>query len=173
VATLYQTPKILTTARPAIPVLYIGGQQPCLYCQREVGYLQPVLIFDLQRPQVVGAAHTDCAYFDLRYAQFSVSGAMVMNMAQTTWLANFYYRLFNLPGEGHPQSALRHCLAALLLDYPSRLKELPVMISLYITENPQESAVYPGDLETDCYRFLSEVGQAASENPLAVAIDFA
>jgi hypothetical protein len=172
-ATLYQSSNTLAPARVAEPVLYIGGDQPCYYCQREVGYLQAVVIFDLQHPRVVGAAHTDCAYFDLRYAQFSVNGALVLNVAETTLLANFYYCLFSLPGEGHPRASLRHCLAALLLDYPARLNDLPVLIDLYKTENPQEALEYPGDLETDCYVLLSKVGKSARDYPLAAAIDFA
>jgi hypothetical protein len=171
-ATLYQSLNTLAPARVAEPVLSIRGDQPCYYCRREVGYLSAAVIFDLQYPRVVGAAHIVCAYFDLRYAQFSVNGTLVLNVAETTLLANFYYRLFNLPGEGHPRAALRHCLAALLLDYPARLNDLPFMIDLYKTENPQEALEYPGDLESDCYVLLSKVGQAARDNPLATAIDF-
>jgi hypothetical protein len=150
----------------------IGSDRLCHYCGERVGRLQPVIVFALQRPQLVGVAHPECAYFDFRYAQFGISGALTLNPFETSLLAHFYHRLFQLPGQGQPRSAQRRCLAAILLDYPHALADLPALISQFQAENQDELLDYPGDLEKDCYVFLGEVWKTSQAEPLDVYIDF-
>jgi hypothetical protein len=159
-----------TTVTPGS--IRIGIYRHCHYCGAEVGNSRPVVIFGLQRPEVVGAAHTECGYFDLRYAQFGISAALTLSRSETSLLAHFYYKLFRLPGQGQPQAALRRCLAALLLDYPGGLASLPVLIAQFKAESRAELELYAGDLETDFYMFLGQVRKTAMAEPLGVEIDF-
>lgn len=150
----------------------IGCGSLCHYCGRTLGQYRPVIIFDLEQPGVIGAAHPECGYFDFRYAQFTLDANLRLEVAQTSFLAHFYRHLVHLPGQGDPRFILRHCLAALLPDYPHSLQSLSGHLSLFVEDNRAEALFYPGDLETDFYLFLGEIKQAAENQPLAVLIDF-
>jgi hypothetical protein len=151
----------------------IGSRSPCFYCGKTLGFYRPVIIFGLQSAEVVGAAHPECGYFDFRYAQFSLAENLVLNRAETGWLAHFYHRLVKLPGQGQSRAILRRCLAGLLPDFPDQLARIPALLNSTIAENPDEVAHYPGDLETDFYLFLGQVQSAAQNAALNVRIDFA
>jgi hypothetical protein len=150
----------------------ISNDRLCYYCGRAVGYHQPLIIFGLQRPEVIGAAHPDCGYFDLRYAQFFLPAAMALSSQETSFLAHFYFQLFRLPGEGHAQAALRCCLAEWLLDYPAGLSKIAEFVGEFKAANRQALRTYPGDLEVDLYSFLGKIGQATRCAPLDVTVDF-
>jgi hypothetical protein len=150
----------------------IGSDQLCYYCGERVGRLKPLVVFGLQKPEVVGAAHPECGYYDFRHAQFSVTSPAAFSRPETSLLAHFYHQLFQLPGQGQPQAAQRCCLAALLLDFPRGLADFSFKIAQFKDENRAALEAYAGDLETDCYIFMGRVWKAAQAQPLDVWIDF-
>jgi hypothetical protein len=146
-------------------------ESSCLYCGRPVGRQSPMAVFKLQEPGIVGVAHPQCSYFDFRFAQFSLDGLMPLQAEDISLLAHFYYRLFQLPGQGHHRSILRRSLAALLIGFPEGFLHIPEVISLFKEDNPSEVLRYPGDLETDFYIFLGQVRRDSQRQPFKICID--
>lgn len=160
----------LTLAKPSS--IRITGSSTCHYCGLPVNSNQIVVLFSLQKAGLIGAAHAGCGYFDLRHAQFTINRALAMDAAETSFLGHFYVKLFSLPGQGQPQSELRHCLAGILLDYPGAVTRLPDLLAQFKDENRMELAHYRGDLETGFYMFLGQVQKAALAEPLDADINF-
>ncbi len=160
----------LTIVKPGS--IRITRNSPCYYCGLPVNSRQAVVLFSLQKAGVIGAAHAECGYFDLRHAQFNINRALAIDADETSFLGHFYVKLFFLPGQGQPQSELRHCLAGILLDYPGALTRLPALLAQFKNENRTEVANYRGDLETGFYIFLGQVQKAARAEPLDAEINF-
>ena len=93
---------------------------------------------------------------------------------QISFLVQFYYQLYSLPGGQEPNRELRFCLAALLRNYPASLINPMVSYRKFLVEHKRwyREWLYEGDLESDFLRALGEIQRAAKEKPLGLEIDF-
>ena len=157
-----------STASPEI----IAWNTPCHFCGEPVGSAYPLLIMSLNQAAWIGVSHVECGYNDFRYAQFRLRSPGRLNTAQVSFLTHFYPCLFKLPGWGQPVSALRRCLALILLDFPEAWSNPAPLLQRFIDENRNEIDLYQGDLQAEFFNFLGEVQKAAQKDPIHFEIDF-
>jgi hypothetical protein len=91
---------------------------------------------------------------------------------QISFIIQFYPRLFNLPGSGSPNSKLRRCLAAILLDFPRSITDPLLTFQIFSNSDIDHFQSYQGDLEKDYLRFLGQIQNAARDNPVGIEVDF-
>jgi len=93
---------------------------------------------------------------------------------QVSFLVQFFYRLYSLPGGLEPNRELRFSLITLLRDYPASLADPMASLRKFLDEYKHQSyqQLYDGDLETDFLRILGQIQKAARENPVGVEADF-
>jgi len=93
---------------------------------------------------------------------------------QISFLVQFFYRLYSLPGGMKPNRELRFCLITFLQDYPASSANPMASLRKFLDEYKHRSdqQLYEGDLEADFLRSLGEIQKAARENPVEVEADF-
>jgi len=93
---------------------------------------------------------------------------------QISFLVQFYYRFYNLPGGQEPNRELRICLATLLRDYPTAMVNPMASFQKFLDKYKRWSRewLYEGDLEMDFLRTLGQIQEAARALPVGVEIDF-
>ena len=146
----------------------------CSICRRPIYRGKPTLLFATDRPMMVGICHSTCCSGRYNYGHFQTCPPDYLSDEQISFLVQFYYRLYSLPGGQEPNRELRGCLATLLRNYPASLANPMASLRKFLDEYKHWSHkwLYNGDLETDFLRLLGQIQRAARENPMGVEIDF-
>jgi hypothetical protein len=150
----------------------ISWEAACHFCHKPISRDYPLAIMSLQQAAWIGVSHVECGESAFGYARFSLPAPGVLNSGQISFLVHFYPALFKLPGWGHSRSALRRCLASLLLNYPQGWYDPAPFLRTFIQENQTEIEHYPDDLEADFFNFLAEVQASVITHPLDIELDF-
>ncbi len=146
---------------------------PCSICQRPIHRGKPTILFATDRPMMLGICHSKCSYDQCRYGLFKVRPPDYLSGEHISFLVQFYYRLYSLPGGQEPNRELRICLATLLRDYPSSMVNPMASFRTCLDEYKRWSRewLYEGDLETDFLRILGQIQEAARAVPVGIEID--
>ncbi len=93
---------------------------------------------------------------------------------QISFLVQFFYKLYSLPGGLKPNPELQWCLVTLLQNYPVSLADPMASMRKFLDEHKFtfHEWLYKGDLEVDFLRSLGQIQKAARENPAGVEADF-
>lgn len=93
---------------------------------------------------------------------------------QISFLVQFYYSLYNLPGGQEPNRELRMCLVDLLRDYPTSMLDPMASFHRFLDHHKRfhHEWLYDGDLETDFLHILGHLQKVARESAVEVEIDF-
>ncbi len=121
-----------------------------------------------------GICHSTCGYGKLQYGHFQMRPPDYLSDEQISFLTQFYYRLYNLPGGQEPNRELRFCLVDLSRDYPDSMIAPMETFRKFLDDHKhfRHDWLYEGDLETDFLRTLGEIHRAAKESPVGFDIDF-
>ena len=146
----------------------------CSVCQRPIHSGKPTILFAADKPEIIGICHSTCGYSKYKYGQFQMCPPHYLSDEHISFLVQFYYGLYNLPGGQEPRRELRWCLAVLLRNYPASLINPMVPYRKFLEEHKHvyKELLYEGDLEKDFLRFLGQIQRAAREKPLGIEIDF-
>jgi len=152
----------------------ITWKHQCYFCQRPIQRGNPTLIFATDRPELIGICHATCGSGKYRYGQFQTCPPDYLSEEQISFLAQFYPKLYSLPGGTKPNRELRWCLGTLLHNYPASSTDPIASLRKFLDEYKHQSyqQLYEGDLETDFLRSLGEIQKAAREKPIGVEADF-
>jgi hypothetical protein len=125
------------------------------------------------RSMMLGIYHSTCGYRRSNYGQFQMCPPDYLSDQQTSFLVQFFHRLYNLPGGQELNRELRWCLGILLQNYPASLATPMTSLQKFLDEHQRWSHewLYNGNLETDFLRILGQIQMAARERP-GVEIDF-
>ena len=123
---------------------------------------------------MLGICHTTCGYSHFEYGRFRMYPPVYLSHEQVSFLVQFCYRLYNLPGGQQPNCELRICMADLLRDYPTSMVNPMASLRSFQREHKRFYGewLYEGDLEADFLRILGQIQKAAIESPVGVEIDF-
>lgn len=146
----------------------------CSICQRPIQRGKPTLLFAIDRPMLLGICHSTCGYSRYKYGHFQMCPPNYLSDEQISFLVQFYYRLYTLPGGQEPNRELRWCLSNLLSDYPTSMVSPMASLLRLLDEHKRwhHEWLYNGDLEIDFLRLLGEIQKAARENPVGLEFDF-
>ncbi len=123
---------------------------------------------------MIGICHSKCGYSRYSYGHFQMCPPDYLSDEQVSFLVQFYYRLYNLPGGQEPNRELRMSLVDLLRDYPTSMVNPMDSFRKFLDEHKRfyHEWLYKGDLETDFLRILGHIQRAARETPVGAEIDF-
>lgn len=152
----------------------ITWKHQCYFCQRPIQRGRPTLIFSTDEPKLFGISHSTCCATKYNYGHFQMCPPDYFSDEQVSFLVQFFYRLYSLPGGLEPNRELRFSLITLLRDYPASLADPMASLRKFLDEYKHQSyqQLYDGDLETDFLRILGQIQKAARENPVGVEADF-
>ena len=146
----------------------------CSICQRPIHRGKPTILFATDRPIMIGICHSKCSYSRYSYGHFQMCPPDYLSDEQISFLVQFYYRFYKLPGGQEPNRELRICLTTLLRDYPTSMVNPMASFRTFLDEYKRWSRewLYESDLETDFLRTLGQIQEAARALPVGVEIDF-
>lgn len=146
----------------------------CYVCQRPIQGGKPTILFTKNKPMMLGVCHSTCGYGRLEYGHFQMCPPAYLSHEQVSFLVQFYYRLYNLPGGQQPNRELRMCLVDLLRDYPASMVDPMASFRRFLHQHKRfhHEWLYEGDLERDFLRVLGQIQRAATESPVGAEIDF-
>lgn len=146
----------------------------CSICQRPIHRGKPTILVAEDKPEMIGICHAACGYRWYKYPQFRMCPPDYLPNEQISFLVQFLYKLYSLPGGQEPNRELRFCLCVLLRNYPASLINPMVSYRKFLVEHKRwyREWLYEGDLEADFLRSLGQIQRAAREKPLGVEIDF-
>jgi len=146
----------------------------CYICQRPIQGGRPTILFAKDKPMMLGICHSTCGYSHFQYGHFQMCPPAYLSDEQVSFLVQFYYRLFNLPGGQQPNRELRMCLVDLLMEYPTSMVNPMTSFRTFQRGHKRFYGewLYEGDLEGDFLRILGQIQKAAIESPVGVEIDF-
>jgi len=154
----------------------VTWRHQCFVCKRPIRGGKPCVVFSTDKTELVGLCHSRCSYglYQYDYGWFQMCPPDYLSEEQLSFLVQFYYRLYNLPGGQEPNRELRICLATLLSDYPASMVNPMVSFRTCLDEYKRWSRewLYEGDLETDFLRILGHIQRATREMPVKAEIDF-
>lgn len=146
----------------------------CYVCQRPIHGGKPTILFAIDRPMMVGVCHSTCGYRRLQYGHFQMCPPSYLSDEQISFLVQFYYSLYNLPGGQEPNRELRMCLADLLRGYPTSMLNPMESLQTFLDKHKRfyHEWLYDGDLETDFFHTLGHLQKVARQSPVGAEIDF-
>ena len=146
----------------------------CHICKRPIQGGRPTILFATDKPMILGVCHSRCSYSQYIYGHFQMCPPKYLSEEQLSFLVQFYFRLYNLPGGQEPNGELRRCLADLLGEYPTSMANPMATFRKFLDEHKSfyHEWLYDGDLETDFLRILGHIQRSAREMPVGVEIDF-
>lgn len=146
----------------------------CRICQRPIYHGKPTLLFATEKPMTVGICHSTCGSGRYSYGQFQMCPPDYISDKQISFLVQFYYRLYSLPGGPDPNRELRLYFITLLRNYPASLANPMASLKEFLDKHKhgRDEWLHDGDLETDFLQLLGQIQRAAVERPVGVEIDF-
>ena len=152
----------------------ITWKHECLFCKRLILRGRPTLIFSMDEPKLIGLSHSTCCATKYRYGHYQMCPPDYLSEEQISFLVQFFYRLYSLPGGSEPNRELRFCLITFLQNYPASSANPMASLREFLDEYKHWSHkwLYDGDLEADFLRSLGEIQKAAREKPVGVEADF-
>ena len=93
----------------------VTWRHQCFVCKRPIRGGKPCVVFSTDKTELVGLCHSRCSYglYQYDYGWFQMCPPDYLSEEQLSFLVQFYYRLYNLPGGQEPNRELRICLAQL------------------------------------------------------------
>ena len=142
----------------------------CSICRRPIYRGKPTT----GRPMMVVICHSTCGYGRYNCGQFQMCPPAYSSDEQVSFLVQFYYRLYSLPGGQESNRELRGCFTFVLRDYPASLANPMTSLRKFLDERKHWSHewLYNVDLETDFVRLFGQIQRAAREKPIGVEINF-
>jgi hypothetical protein len=152
----------------------ITWKHTCFICHRPINRGKPIILFATDKPMTVGVCHSTCGATEYLYGHFRTCPPECLSEEQVSFLAQFYYKLYSLPGGEQPNRELRICLAEFLHNYPESMANPLALLNNFLERYKLSSMVwlYHGDLERDFVSTLGEIQKAAKADPIDTEIDF-
>ena len=146
----------------------------CYFCQRPIQGGRPTILFATDKAMMLGICHSTCGYSRFQHGHFQMRPPAYLPDEQLSFLVQFFYSLYSLPGSQEPNRELRMCLVDLLRDYPTSMVNPMAVFRKFLADHKRfyHEWLYEGDLETDFIRILGHIQRAARESPIGAEIDF-
>lgn len=127
----------------------------CYICQWPIQGGKPTILFATDGPIMQGGLSFQVQLQPVQLQPFSSAPPYYLFEEQLSFLVQFFFRLYNLPGGQDLNRELRMCLADLLRDYPASMVNPMASFRKFLDEHKRfyREWLYEGDLETDFSAF--------------------